>query len=86
MSESIENNNNNDNNNNNNNNNNISNNILASAPQKSVEFICDALRDLGLLVQFEKREKYPWRSVTLVVLQSSIPPWVFFTFSKFYKW
>ena len=25
---------------------------------------CDALRDLAPLVQFEKREKHPWRSVT----------------------
>ena len=27
--------------------------------------IYDALRDLVLLVQFEKREKHPWWSVTL---------------------
>ena len=26
--------------------------------------ICDALRDLAPIVQFEKREKHPWRSVT----------------------
>ena len=26
--------------------------------------ICDALRDLVLFVQFKKREKHPWRSVT----------------------
>ena len=26
--------------------------------------ICDALRDLVAFVQFKKREKHPWRSVT----------------------
>ena len=26
--------------------------------------ICDALRDLVTFVQFKKREKHPWRSVT----------------------
>ena len=26
--------------------------------------ICDALRDLVPFVQFKKREKHPWRSVT----------------------
>ena len=26
--------------------------------------ICDALRDLVSFVQFKKREKHPWRSVT----------------------
>ena len=26
---------------------------------------CDALRDLLAFVQFKKREKHPWRSVTL---------------------
>ena len=25
--------------------------------------ICGALRDLVLFVQFEKREKHPWRSI-----------------------
>ena len=28
------------------------------------EIICDALRDLVPFVQFKKREKHPWRSVT----------------------
>ena len=27
-------------------------------------YICDALRDLLLFVQFKKCEKHPWRSVT----------------------
>ena len=27
-------------------------------------FTCDALRDLVPLVQFKKREKHPWKSVT----------------------
>ena len=40
--------------------------------------LSDALRDLVLFVQLKKREKHPWRSVTL--------PWVFFTFSKLCKW
>ena len=26
--------------------------------------VCDAMRDLVLFVQFKKREKHPWRSVT----------------------
>ena len=38
--------------------------------------ICDALRDLAVFVQFKKREKHPWRSVT----KSSTPPWVFSRF------
>ena len=43
-------------------------------------FICDALRDLMSFVQFKKREKDPWRSVTLT------PLLVFFTFLKLCKW
>ena len=27
-------------------------------------FTCDALHDLVTFVQFKKREKHPWRSVT----------------------
>ena len=46
--------------------------------------IFDALRDLVPFVQFKKREKHPWRSVTFT--KSSTPPWVFFTFLKLYKW
>ena len=53
-------------------------------------FICDALRDLVPFVQFEKRKKHPWRSVTFskvaVFTKSNIPPWVFFLFFKLYKW
>ena len=30
---------------------------------QSNKIICDALRDLVALVQFDKREKHPWRSV-----------------------
>ena len=59
----------------------------------------DALSDMVSFVQFKKRERFPWRSVTfskvllLVKLQakacnftkSNTPPWVFFTFLK-YKW
>ena len=43
---------------------------------------CGALRDLVPFVQFQKREKHPWRSVT----KSNTPPWVFFTFFKLYEW
>ena len=31
-------------------------------------YVCDALHDLLPFVQFKKREKQPWRSVTLVKL------------------
>ena len=52
----------------------------------------DVLRDLVPFVQFKKREKHPWRNVTfnkvadLNFTKSDIPPWVFFTFFKLYKW
>ena len=35
-----------------------------SRAQKFSRYICDVLRDLVPFVQFKKREKYPWRSVT----------------------
>ena len=47
---------------------------------------CDALRDLAPFVQFKKREKYPWKSVTFRKVtfsnftKSNSPPWVFFKF------
>ena len=47
---------------------------------------CDALHDLVPFVQFKKREKHPWRSVTFSKVASFTPPWVFFTFFKLYKW
>ena len=37
--------------------------IFLTAPPK----ICDALRNLVPFVQFKKREKHPWRSVTFSV-------------------
>ena len=41
------------------------------------------LRDLVPFVQFKKREKHPWRSVTFSnFTESNTPPWVFF-FSRF---
>ena len=40
---------------------------------------CDALSDLVPFVQFKKREKHPWRSVTLSKIAG-------FTFFKLYKW
>ena len=46
--------------------------------------LCDILRDLVPLVQFKKREKHPWRSLTFST-KSNTPPWVFFTFLKLYK-
>ena len=57
------------------------------------ENICDALRGLVSFVQFKKREKHPWRSVDLAMLQAeacnftkiNTPSWVFFTFFKLYK-
>ena len=49
----------------------------------------DALRDLLPFAQFKKREKHPWRSVTLLLVcnftKSNTLPWVFFTFFKLYK-
>ena len=57
--------------------------------------IGDALRDLVPSVQFKKREKHPWRSVTFSKVakktllkkfaKSNTPPWVFFTFFKLYE-
>ena len=49
---------------------------------------CGALFDLVPFVQFKKREKHPWRSVTsskvagfsLQLTKSNTPPCVFFTF------
>ena len=49
-------------------------------------FYCDALRHLIPLVQFEKREKHPWKSVTFNKVgnftKSNTSQWVFFTFFK----
>ena len=38
--------------------------ILEANVLKTHTASCDALRDLGPFVQFKKREKHPWRSVT----------------------
>ena len=38
--------------------------------------VCGALRDLVPFVQFKKREKHPWRSVTFST-RSNTPPCVF---------
>ena len=55
----------------------------------------DAFHDLVPFVQFKKREKHSWRSVTfskdagfisLHFTKSDTPPWAFFTFLKLYKW
>ena len=54
--------------------------------------ICDVLRDFASLVQFKKRERHPWSSVTntppgvCYFTKSNTPPCVFFTFFKLYKW
>ena len=43
-------------------------------------------------VQFKKREKHPWRSVTFSKVlacnftKSNTSPWLFLTFFKLYKW
>ena len=34
--------------------------------------ICDALSDLVPFLQFKKREKHPWKSVTLLKLQATL--------------
>ena len=57
----------------------------------SFRLTCGALHDLVPFVQFEKREKHPWRSATSIKVagnftKSNTPPWVFFTFFKLYKW
>ena len=47
------------------------------------------MRDFVSSIQFKKREKHPWRSVTFsvtVTTKSKTPPWMFFTFFKLYKW
>ena len=44
---------------------------------------CDALRDLVPFVQFKKREKHPWRSVTFSKVAGY---WMLFTFFNLYKW
>ena len=45
--------------------------------------MCDALPDLVSFVQFKKREKQPWRSVTFSLLKVALLH-VFFTFCKLY--
>ena len=49
--------------------------------------ICDALRDLVPFVQFKKREKDPWRSVTFSKVAGFIntPLWVILMVFKLYK-
>ena len=44
---------------------------------------CDVLCNLVPFVQFKKREKHSWGSVTF---ECYTPPRVFFTFLKLYKW
>ena len=53
------------------------------------------LRDVVPFVQFKKREKHTWRSVTFSKIvkpkasnftKCNTPPWVFFAFVKLYKW
>ena len=54
---------------------------------KFFNFICDALRDLALFLQFRKNEKHLWRSVTFSKVTKIITsPWVFLNFLKLYKW
>ena len=59
-------------------------------------YIFAVLCNFVSFVQFKKREKHPWRSVTFSKVakavvscnftKSNTPPWVFFSFSKLYKW
>ena len=46
--------------------------------------LCDALRALVPFVQFKKRKKHSWRSVTFSTKSNTLP-WVFFTFFKLHK-
>ena len=49
--------------------------------------ICGTLRDLVSLVRFKKRKKQPWRSnIFNNFTKSNTSPWIFFMFSKLYKW
>ena len=60
----------------------------------SFQPMCDALCDLCHLYNLKKTIKKPMEVLLLVKLQASTrnftksntPPWVFFTFSKLYKW
>ena len=57
----------------------------------NVPIKCDVLQDLVPFVQFKKREKHPWRSVTFSKVagnftKTSCPLWMFFTFFNLYKW
>ena len=52
----------------------------------NIKQICGALRDLIPFLQFKKREKHPWRSVTFSKVAGFSPPWVLFTFFKLYIW
>ena len=49
-----------------------------------IESICESLRDLVSFVQYKKRKKYHWRSVTFGT-RNNTPPLVFFTFFKLYR-
>ena len=49
--------------------------------------IWDASHNLATFVQFKKSNKHPWRSVEACnVIKSKTPPWMFFMFSKVFKW
>ena len=66
----------------------------SSVQEVYTRHICGALHDLVPFVQFEKREKHPWRSINFSKVAGfacnftniNTPPWVFFTFFKLYKW
>ena len=48
----------------------------------NIKTICDALRGFRPFLQFKKREKHPWRSVTF---KSNTLLWVFFMFFELNK-
>ena len=52
-------------------------------PKAKVTIYRTPLRDLVLLVEFKKREKSPWKSVTFT--KSNTPPQMLFTFLKLFK-
>ena len=54
-------------------------------PMNTFTITYDALCYLVPFVQFKKRKKHLWRSVTFSI-KSNTPPWAFFHFFKLYEW
>ena len=49
---------------------------MVSILQNNIECICDALRDLVQFIEFNKREKHPWRSVNIFKI-ATLQKWHF---------